>query len=513
MTFSDDLIKLQQNRSAQEPLPSGIAPYTCSAFFKSREYGMKPKARRWDHLLSKESHNLKPSPLKTASRASGQKKLISLGTARPAPEYFPWESLSLRCLQNTVTGQAQPAPTVSMASVKLEQSYDLGVAMNYGFSGGSPQALRSVTEHIEIIHKPPYDDWECSLTCGTTSAIEIAFRIFCNPGDTILTENYTYSEAMTCAHAQGLHILGIETDDLGLLPDDLDHKLQTWDYTKGPKPSVLYMVPTGQNPTSTTQNLIRRKHIYAIAERHDLYILEDDPYYFLQLGKSEQALASTQLDKTDANEEFFKCLSPSYLSLDVSGRVLRMDTTSKILAPGLRCGWVTGSSQVIQKLVSYYEIGVLCPSGPSQVMLYKLLDETWGHDGLFNWLRSLSLQYRCRRDNLLESCERFLPSNLCEWNIPAEGMFLWIKVNISGYRQTHTASHGDGNVARYLAVEDRIYQKAHDNGVLVSKGSWFIADVQTLKGVNFRLTFAAAPVGELDEALQRFARALETEVR
>lgn len=74
------------------------------------------------------------------------------------------------------------------------------------------------------------------------------------------------------------------------------------------------------------------------------------------------------------------------------------------------------------------------------------------------------------------------------------------------------ASHGDGDVAHYLAVEDMIYQKAHDNGVLVSKGSWFIADVRTLKGVNFRLTFAAAPVHELDEALQRFARALETEV-
>ncbi|KAJ0311195.1 hypothetical protein COL516b_001900 [Colletotrichum fioriniae] len=401
---------------------------------------------------------------------------------------------------------------MAMASVKLEQAYDLGVGMNYGFSAGSPQALRFVTEHIQMIHKPPYEDWDCSLTCGTTSAIEIAFRMFCNPGDTILTERYTYSGAMTCARAQGLHILGIEMDDLGLFPDDLDNRLRTWDYKNGSKPSVLYMVPTGQNPTSTTQSLIRRKQVYAVAERHDLYILEDDPYCFLQLGKQEHALAPPQVDKINANEEFYKSLPLSYLSLDVSCRVLRMDTTSKILAPGLRCGWVTGSSQVIQKFVSYSEIGELCPSGPSQVMLYKLLDETWGHDGFFNWLRSLSLQYRCRRDNLLKSCERFLPSQICEWTAPTEGMFLWIKVNISEHRQTRMGSHGDDDVAHYLAVGDRIYQKAHNNGVLVSKGSWFIADIQTLKDVNFRLTFAAAPVDELDEALQRFASALKTEM-
>ncbi|KAF4825419.1 Aminotransferase swnA [Colletotrichum siamense] len=512
MTLNHNLAKLRANRSSQEPLPTGSAPYTCSAFFKSHVPEPKQKARRWDHLLSKESYNLQASPLKAASRGQGQKKLISLGTARPAPEYFPWESMILQCLQDASVGQEQHVSTVSMTSAKHETAYDLAVAMNYGYSAGSPQALRFVTEHIELIHRPPYEDWDCSLTCGTTSALDIAFRIFCNPGDTILTEHYTYSGTMTCAKAQGLHILGIEMDELGLVPNDLDQKLQYWDYGKGRKPFVLYMIPTGQNPTATTQSLDRRREIYAIAERHDLYILEDDPYYYLQLDSPGSTFESAESNPVQANEEFVKNLPPSYLSLDVSGRVLRMDTASKILGPGLRCGWVTGSTQIIEKFVSYSEIGVLCPSGPSQVMLYKLLDETWGHDGFFKWLRSLSAQYRRRRDNLLDSCKRFLPSQICEWNIPEEGMFLWIKVNIPERQQFRTANSGDGDTTHLLAIEDRIYKKAHDNGVLVSKGSWFIANVQTLRDVNFRLTFAAAPSEELDEAVQRFAIAVRSEL-
>jgi aromatic amino acid aminotransferase I len=81
---------------------------------------------------------------------------------------------------------------------------------------------------------------------------------------------------------------------------------------------------------------------------------------------------------------------------------MRMDTLSKILAPRLRCGWVTASSQVIQKFKTYEEVGVLSPSGPSQIMAYKLLDETWGHHNFVQWLMDLSLRERQQRYVMLE---------------------------------------------------------------------------------------------------------------
>ena len=107
-----------------------------------------------------------------------------------------------------------------------EQGFDLAVALNYGYAAGSPQLLRFVTEHIEMIHNPPYDDWQSCLTTGTTSAMEMAFRILCDRGDWVLFEEYTYSGALDIARTQGLNVLGIRMDEMGLIPEDLDVRLK-----------------------------------------------------------------------------------------------------------------------------------------------------------------------------------------------------------------------------------------------------------------------------------------------
>lgn len=508
MALSQHLAVFHKSRSSR-PLPAGSAPYICSDFYKSTIPGGKQKAHRWDHRLSIESQNLQTSPLKAASQVGAQNELISLGTARPSPEYFPWESMTLQCLQDAAASkQGDENPTISMNAAKYESAYDLALAMNYGYSAGSPQALRFVTEHVELTHDPPYEDWDCCVSCGTTSAIDIAFRILCDPEDTVLVEKYSYPGAMASAKAKGLKTLGIKMDDLGLVPEDLDQKLQGWDQSGGKKPFVLYMIPTGQNPTGTTQSLQRRRAIYDVAERHDLYILEDDPYYFLQLDHAASESTDSQRGGVATAEEYIRTLRPSYLSMDTSGRVLRMDSASKILAPGLRCGWVTGCRQIVEKFVSCSEVGVLCPSGPSQVMVYKLLDETWGHEGFFGWLRSLSVQYRYRRDCLVEACRCYLPSSICQWKVPEEGMFLWITIDTSVISGLKIVDSGSG----CLDIEDRVYRRAHDNGVLVSKGSWFISGVEARDDIHFRLTFAAAPAKELAAAVQRFAVAVRSEL-
>ncbi|KAJ0114029.1 hypothetical protein J7T55_007863 [Diaporthe amygdali] len=501
--FRRRLDEIEEARKRAQPLPSGAAPYTSSEFFKVHPLDTKPNAKCWSHRFSANSLIQTDSPLKVASRDSDPLSMITLGTARPSPEYFPWESIEMRCPSS---GPFKTPEAVSTACTKGEQEYDLSVAMNYGYSAGSPQVLRFVTEHIEMIHNPPYNDWESSLTCGTTSALEICFRIFSNPGDVVLMEEYSYTGTISAAKAQGLKILNVATDNFGVIPGDLDLQLDAWDLEMGPKPFLLYMIPTGQNPTGITHSNKRRREIYQVAAKHDLYILEDDPYYFLHLGPypgpSDLETDSTSLD------EYLAHLPNSYLSLDVDGRVIRMDTTSKILAPGLRCGWITASSQVIRKFLSYSEVGVLSPSGPSQAMLYKLLDQTWGHEGFIRWLLSLSLQYRERRDLLLQACERFLPLDICSWAVPTSGMFLWIKIDSS--KVTHVLNGDSDDIAwrRALQLEEEIFSQARRSGVLISKGSWFVPVVDESCGIYFRLTFAAAPRDELEPAIQRLGDAL-----
>lgn len=121
-----------------------------------------------------------------------------------------------------------------------------------------------------------------------------------------------------------IQLIDVELDSHGVVPARLREQLDNWPSDKR-KPKMLYTVPVGGNPTGVSQTLERKKEIYQIAQEHNLLILEDDPYYYLQYG-----------DKI-----------PSYLSMDVDGRVLRFDSMSKILSSGLRVGWATGPAELV----------------------------------------------------------------------------------------------------------------------------------------------------------------------
>ncbi|KXT00749.1 hypothetical protein AC578_2937 [Pseudocercospora eumusae] len=486
----------EDRRKTSPALPGGIAPATSSNSFRNaKDTGRKSLA--WKQHLSEECRRRQGSELKAAASITTPCPVgsINLGTARPDARYFPWQSMTVdgvASVEQDASGH-ESTSILPMTCIKGEDAYDFGIAMNYGFTAGSPQLLRFITEHVELIHNFQYDDWETCLTCGTTSALDILFRVLCNPGDSVLVESYTYAGTLQALKPLGVTPISIDMDEHGLSPSDLNTKLQTWDETKsGRKPFILYTIPSGQNPTGITQPLSRKKEIYALAEKHNLLIIEDDPYYFLQL---------TNITSCPDPSTYLKSLMPSYLCLDTSGRVLRLDSTSKILAPGLRTGWLTGPSELINKFLNYTEYSTVAPSGPSQIMLYKLLDQTWGHIGFLRWLMHLSRQYRQCRDILLAACERYLPRPLCRWETPDVGMFIWIKIDLAQVKENFVGS--------IMELEEAVYSSARSQGVQVSRGSWFVADLAK-KGeeLAFRMTFAAVEKEVLDEAVKRFAAAL-----
>ncbi|KAJ9485465.1 hypothetical protein VN97_g7894 [Penicillium thymicola] len=102
------------------------------------------------------------------------------------------------------------------------------------------------------------------------------------PESHLLVEQHTYATVFETGLPLGYKFTQVRMDKDGLLPDDLDLILSTWDESArgGKKPRLLYTIPTGQNPTGTTQPLPRRQAIYRVAQKHDLFIVKDDPYYF-----------------------------------------------------------------------------------------------------------------------------------------------------------------------------------------------------------------------------------------
>ncbi|KAL9110282.1 MAG: hypothetical protein Q9227_005189 [Pyrenula ochraceoflavens] len=524
---------------------TGVAAHANSDMFKSPSYLSKSAAKRWDHILTGESHARAGSSLKGIAVHLKQPGMISLGGGLPSSEYFPFENLSMKVPKPPYFSEADTRHsgedyTIGKHDVASGKSiFDLHIALNYGQSTGAAQLLRFVTEHTELVHNPPYRDWQCALTAGSTSALDMAFRMFCQRGDALLTEEYTFSTAVETARPLGIHVKGIAMDAEGLLPEHLDAMLSNWNpsLNNGARqPFILYTVPSGQNPTGATQSFERRKAILAVAEKHDLFILEDEPYYFLQMdpyppSSSPQTTSSTTV--SEPSDAFLKKLIPSYLSMSESGRVLRLDSFSKILAPGTRTGWITGPAQIVERYLHHAEVSVQNPSGISQVVVYKLLDEAWGHEGFLEWLKFIRAEYTARRNTMLQACEKFLPGEICSWVVPSAGMFHWIRVNISQHRLYQASSKNEN--ARIREVEDAVFDAAVKKGVLVAKGRFFLAEsdeqvkptnevngvvnghgTQNVSGKDqphcfFRMTFAACPATDMEEAVRRFGEAVKEE--
>lgn len=390
--------------------------------------------------------------LKQAAKHLKKPGLISLGGGLPSAENFPIDHLSFRV--PTPRGGFSEAETATSGTdievgkhdVALDQNggvHDLSIALNYGQSVGQAQLLRFVTEHTELVcGPPPYADWRCALTIGSTGALEQALRMFCDRarGDALLTEEYSFATALETAAPLGIRVVGVKMDGEGLLPGSMDEILSGWDpEARGGarKPTVLYTVPSGQNPTGATQGAQRRADIYAVCQKHDVFILEDEPYYFLQMQPYVSSSSSSSSPSSGSNTnppeapaapasvgEFLGGLIPTLLSMDVDGRVMRMDSFSKVVIPGSRVGWITASEQLVERYIRHAECASQGPSGISQLMLYKLVDETWGHEGYLEWLMHLRLEYTRRRNGLLAACEKYLPRDVVSWVPPAAGMFV-----------------------------------------------------------------------------------------
>lgn len=287
--------------------------------------------------------------------------------------------------------------------------------------------LRLVTELTEVLYAPPSADWGCVQTTGSTGALETAARMFLDKarGDRVLMEEYTFSTAKETMEALEIGVVGVRMDGGGLVPSELRRVLDGWDEgVGGRKPHVLYTVPTGQNPTGASLSTERIREIYDICEEHDIFIIEDDPYYLLQMGPPSSPSASQPSTAHPADlPSYLSSLPGTFLSIDTSGRVLRLDSFSKVLAPGSRVGWATASAQVIERFLRHCESSQ-GPSGFSQAALHAVLGGAWGHEGFLSWLAGLGGEYTARRDVLLGACGEFLPKGVATWDVPSAGMFV-----------------------------------------------------------------------------------------
>jgi kynurenine/2-aminoadipate aminotransferase len=248
--------------------------------------------------------------------------MISLGGGMPDPSTFPFKSMTVEL--------------TSGDTLKINQE-DTAVALQYSATAGIP-SLVDFLEKLQIReHRPSSSakDFQICVTNGSQEAICKAFEMLISPQDTVLVESPTYSGTLAILKPMNCRLMGVETDQFGILPDSLASILDGWDGSHS-KPKIIYTVPTACNPTGATTSLQRKQLIYQICHLHNLLILEDDPYYYLQFSADSRV--------------------PSYFSLDKDGRVLRFDSFSKVLSSGMRLGFVTGPAPLIDRIVLHSQV-------------------------------------------------------------------------------------------------------------------------------------------------------------
>jgi aromatic amino acid aminotransferase I / 2-aminoadipate transaminase len=139
--------------------------------------------------------------------------------------------------------------------------------------------------------------------------------------------------------------------------------------------------------------------VLSLCRYTDIIIVEDDPYFFLQYPGYDLTAETFEYRKL-ANAEYLASLVPSFLRFDYQGRVIRLESFSKTLAPGLRVGYFICNAQLSERLLRATEVDTQEPSGLSQAVILGMLDR-WQLDGYVGWLQNLALEYQRRRDWML----------------------------------------------------------------------------------------------------------------
>jgi len=259
-------------------------------------------------------------------------------------------------------------------------------------------------------------------------------------------------------------------------PESLEEILSQWspEDAENPHsdiPKVLIVIPNASNPSGSTLPLERRKKIYAIAQKYYLLIVEDDPYFYLQ---------------------FSKPYLPSFLSMDVDGRVLRSDSFSKILSSGLRVGFLTGPKALLQRLTLHMQVSVMHCSAMSQMMILSFLRQH-GHHGFLQHVDRVTDFYRSQRDLAVAAAQAHL-QGLAEWSEPKGGMFLWIRV--PGLTDTKAM----------------IEEKAMAKEVLLVPGCVFEVN-EVAPSQHLRAAFSVATGQQIDVAFQRLKLLIQEELK
>ena len=246
--------------------------------------------------------------------------------------------------------------------------------------------------------RPRYD--ELFVTGGNSQALDLVSVVFAESGDTVFVEEPSYFLAFQIFRDHGLNIVGIPVDDDGLCVDALRRELESH------KPAFLYTIPSYHNPGGQCTSEARRRQIVELAVEYDFLIVADEVYQLLY---------------------YFDAPPPAYGTMTASDRVVSLGSFSKILAPGMRLGWIQTSKGLRNKLMA---AGFINSGGSINHISSHIVRQTINNGSLASHVKKLQRVYRGRVEAMDDALHEHF-SSIAEWTRPDGGYFFWVRFDES----------------------------------------------------------------------------------
>ncbi len=396
----------------------------------------------YNELFSSVVSRSKASAIRELLKVISRPGIISFAGGLPDPALFPTEEI-----QNIFDTILTNSPRE---------------ALQYGSTEGQDSFKKELVRMLKETENITVTPDQILTVSASQQALDMAARMFINPGDSIITACPTYLGALQAFQVAGADILGVASDNDGVLVDDLKAKLELLKQ-QGKPCKFIYLVPDFQNPTGTTIPQERREQILKLAKKYKTFILEDSPYRQVR----------------------FEGTAPkTFYELDGgAGNVMTLFTFSKIFVPGFRLGFIVGPADVIRKFVILKQAMDLCTTPTLQLATAEFLRR-----GLLqNHIKSMIDVYRHKRDLMIENLKKYMPQGVT-WTHPQGGLFLWLTL----------PKHIDAT---------KLLPKAIENKVAYVAGVDFYPDGNVFN--DLRLNFSYSTPEQIEEGLRRLAQTIQ----
>ena len=326
----------------------------------------------YDILFSNSFRSLKGNIIRELYKWTNQPGFISFAGGNPDPSTFPNEALAELTRKNLLEKGTQ--------------------CLQYGVSNGVVPLREYVAEMLTSEGVPTKVE-NVVITTGSQQTMDLLAKAVINPGDIVLVESPTYVAALKIFSIYGANIIPVDADDDGMLPESLEEKLSA-----GPV-KLMYMIPNVQNPTGITLPCERRRKNMEIVRRHNVLVIEDDPY-----GKLR----------------FVGETVPHMKSMDSEDQVVYLGSFSKIIAPGLRVAFAVCNEKIAQKIVLAKQNNDMHTPNLNQFIV-----NDYCRNGMLEpHIAECCALYAKKRGCMLEMLDKYFPQSM-KWTRPEGGMFLW----------------------------------------------------------------------------------------